>query len=67
MSSEGGFTYLKTHGALDIEHTAMFQRLIDGFEDPAIVDIIIDNTRAMYRLYGAIFEDLGQIEQRSAA
>jgi len=67
MSSEDGFTYLKTHGALDVEHTAMFQRLIDGFQDPAVVDIVIDNTRAMYRLYGAIFEDLGQIEQRSAA
>lgn len=65
--TEDGFSYLRTHGALDIEHTEMFQRLINGFDDPAIVDLVIDHARTMYELYSAIFEDLAQLEHRRAA
>ncbi|MFY9641102.1 MAG: iron-containing redox enzyme family protein [Rhodomicrobium sp.] len=54
-----GFSYLRSHGALDIEHTALFRRLIDTFEDRETQDTIIEAARVMYRLYGAIFEDLG--------
>ncbi len=55
-----GFSYLQSHGTLDIEHTALFQRLADGLEDRATQDIVIESARVMYRLYGAIFEDLGE-------
>jgi len=54
-----GFSYLQSHGALDVEHTALFRRLIDSFEDRETQNIIIDAARVMYRLYGTIFEDLG--------
>ncbi len=54
-----GFSYLHTHGSLDVEHTALFRNLIDGFEDRETLDIVIEAARVMYRLYGAIFEDLG--------
>ncbi len=54
-----GFSYLQTHGSLDVEHTALFRKLIDSFEDGETQDIIIEAARVMYRLYGAIFEDLG--------
>ncbi len=53
-----GFSYLSSHGALDVEHTALFRKLIDGFEDIETQDIVIEAARVMYRLYGAIFEDL---------
>lgn len=66
-ANDDGFSYLRSHGALDVEHTAMFKRLIDGFKDPAVVDIVIEHARIMYRLYGAIFEDLALLEQRRAA
>lgn len=64
---DAGFSYLRTHGALDVEHTEMFARLIDGFTDPAIVDLVIEHSRMMYALYGAIFTDLDNSDMRRAA
>jgi pyrroloquinoline quinone (PQQ) biosynthesis protein C len=58
--SADGFSYLQSHGTLDVEHTALFRKLVDSFEDRATQDVIIDAARVMYRLYGAIFEDLGE-------
>ncbi len=55
-----GFSYLQSHGTLDVEHTALFRKLIDSFEDRETQDVIIAAARVMYRLYGAIFEDLGE-------
>jgi pyrroloquinoline quinone (PQQ) biosynthesis protein C len=66
-SSDIGFSYLRTHGALDVEHTAMFQRLMNGLEDPSATELIIEHTRIMYRLYGAIFEDLASLDIKRAA
>lgn len=66
-SSDDGFSYLRTHGALDVEHTAMFERLMNSFSDPAVVDLVIDHTRMMYRLYGDIFADLAALEMPRAA
>jgi len=56
---EAGFSYLRSHGSLDVEHTAFFRKLVDNFEDRETQDVIIETARIMYRLYGAIFEDLG--------
>ena len=58
-TSEKGFSYLRSHGSLDQEHVAFFRELVDGFEDAETQRIIIENSRIFYRLYGAIFEDLG--------
>ncbi len=55
-----GFSYLQSHGSLDVEHTALFRKLVDSFEDRETQDVIIGAARVMYRLYGAIFEDLGE-------
>ncbi len=55
-----GFSYLDSHGALDTEHVEMFRRLINGISEQHTLDIIIDSARTMYRLYGAIFEELGE-------
>ncbi len=54
-----GFSYLSTHGSLDVEHTQMFKGLVNGFEDQERRQTIIEATKIFYRLYGAIFEDLG--------
>src|ERR1700733_7876392 len=59
LQSEAGFTYLRTHGSLDTDHVAFFRKLVDGFDDPATQSIIINNAKIFYRLYGAIFLDLG--------
>jgi pyrroloquinoline quinone (PQQ) biosynthesis protein C len=59
LESDTGFTYLRSHGSLDAEHVAFFRKLVDGFDDRKTQRIIIDNAAIFYRLYGAIFHDLG--------
>jgi len=53
-----GFSYLMSHGSLDVEHVALFRSLVNGIEDSRTIDIIIEATRVFYRLYGAIFIEL---------
>lgn len=69
LSLEGdtGFSYLRTHGSLDIDHVAFFRSLVDGFENSETQSIIIANARVFYRLYGAIFHDLGARAELSHA
>lgn len=57
-SKKDGFTYLRSHGALDIEHVAFFKELANKITDPVVQDVIVDTTRVIYRLYGDIFREL---------
>jgi len=59
QENDAGFTYLRTHGSLDTKHVAFFRALVDGFDEAATQRTIIDNAKIFYRLYGAIFQDLG--------
>jgi pyrroloquinoline quinone (PQQ) biosynthesis protein C len=59
-TDDTGFTYLRSHGSLDQEHVAFFRDMVNGFEDPAVQTLIIEQSKLFYRLYGAIFHDLGQ-------
>jgi pyrroloquinoline quinone (PQQ) biosynthesis protein C len=67
LESDTGFTYLRTHGSLDTDHVAFFRKLVDGFDDLATQRIIVDNAKIFYRLYGAIFQDLGARAELSNA
>ncbi len=58
-SDDKGFSYLKSHGALDIEHVAFFKKLVGAIDDPAAQKVIIDTSRIIYGLYGNIFRELG--------
>lgn len=55
---ETAFTYLMSHGALDVHHTAYFETLVNRLDDPADQAAVIHGARVFYRLYGAIFESL---------
>jgi hypothetical protein len=57
-SKKDGFTYLRSHGALDIEHVAFFKELANKIIDPLVQDVIVDTSRVIYRLYGDIFREL---------
>ena len=59
VPADTGFSYLRTHGALDASHVAFFRELVDGFDDAATQILIIEQSRLFYRLYGDIFRDLG--------
>lgn len=57
---DAAFTYLRSHGTLDQEHTAHFELLMDRLEDPADQAAVIHAARRFYRLYGEVFADLGR-------
>ncbi len=52
------FTYLRSHGDLDIEHTGFYERLMDRIEDPAEQAVIVHAARRFYRLYADIFRSI---------
>lgn len=52
------FTYLRSHGELDREHTAHFATLVDGLDDARDHDAIVHAARMFYRLYADVFRGL---------
>jgi heme oxygenase len=55
---DAAFSYLRSHGTLDREHTQHFELLMDRIESPADQDAIVHAARAFYRLYGDVFRGL---------
>lgn len=55
---ERAFSYLRSHGALDIEHCAFFETLMNRITDAQDQDTIIHSARMFYRLYANIFRSL---------
>ena len=55
---DSAFSYLRSHGTLDREHTAHFEMLMGRVEDPGDQDAIVHAARAFYRLYGDVFRSL---------
>lgn len=52
------FTYLASHGSLDVGHTDFYARLINRIDDPADRAVLIHAARVFYKLYGDIFREL---------
>jgi len=52
------FTYLTSHGALDIDHTANFARLMNRLEDDEDRGDVIRSAKTFFRLYGDIFRSI---------
>jgi pyrroloquinoline quinone (PQQ) biosynthesis protein C len=55
---DAGFSYLRSHGTLDQEHTAHFALLMDQIDDPRDQTDIVHGARAFFRLYGDVFRNL---------
>ncbi|MFC1747456.1 TenA family transcriptional regulator [Pseudomonadota bacterium] len=55
---DSAFTYLNSHGALDIEHMGFYEGLMNKVEDETTQQQIIHCAKMMYRLYGDIFRNL---------
>lgn len=53
-----GFSYLRSHGALDIEHVAFFKTLANAIDDARTQRVVIDSSKVFYRLYGDIYHEL---------
>lgn len=55
---DSAFSYLRSHGTLDQEHTAHFALLMDQVDDPKDQADIVHAARAFFRLYGDVFRGL---------
>jgi len=49
------FSYLSSHGSLDIEHMGFYEKLMNQISDPDDQAIIIHAAKMFYQLYGDIF------------
>lgn len=52
------FTYLTSHGALDISHMDFYRNLVNRLERPQDQEAVIHHARAFYKLYGDVFRGL---------
>jgi heme oxygenase len=55
---DAAFSYLRSHGTLDQEHTAHFALLMDLISAPQDQAAIVHAARAFFRLYGDVFRGL---------
>ncbi len=56
--SQGGFSYLTSHGHLDEDHVAAFAVLLDQIDTPERREIIIQSAKDFYQLFGDVFRFL---------
>lgn len=52
------FTYLRSHGDLDIEHTGFYERLMNRLDDEDDRRAVIHAAKRFYTLYGNVFRTL---------
>ena len=52
------FSYLASHGSLDIEHIAFYEKLMNRLEEPADKAAVVHTAKVVYRLYGDMFRSL---------
>lgn len=56
------FTYLNSHGALDLEHVDFFRDLVNRLESPEDRACLVHCAKAVFRLYGDIFRSLETVQ-----
>lgn len=59
------FSYLRSHGELDIEHTGFYETLMNRLDDADDRAAVVHAARRFYRLYGDVFRGLR--DERPAA
>lgn len=64
---DSAFSYLRSHGTLDQEHTAHFAQLMNRIDAPQDQTDIIHAACAFYRLYGDVFRGLPSQNSQGAA
>ncbi|MCP5141021.1 MAG: iron-containing redox enzyme family protein [Gammaproteobacteria bacterium] len=52
------FTYLSSHGSLDVSHMGFYENLVNRIEDTADQDFVIHCAKRFYKLYGDVFRGL---------
>ncbi len=52
------FSYLTSHGSLDVSHVDFYEKLMNQLDDEADKAAVVHCARMMYKLYGDIFRSL---------
>jgi pyrroloquinoline quinone (PQQ) biosynthesis protein C len=52
------FSYLTSHGALDVDHTRFYATLVDRLDDEGDKETLVHCANVFYRLYGDVFREL---------
>lgn len=60
------FTYLTSHGSLDVEHVELFAGLMSRVDDVGDQEAIVHCASVIYRLYGDVFRSLPAPVRRAA-
>jgi len=60
------FSYLTSHGSLDLEHIEFFKRLMNRLDNEDDKAAVVHTARVVYRLYGDIFRSLTAAEHDHA-
>ena len=61
------FSYLSSHGSLDLEHMKFFEQLVNRLDDPQDQEAVIHTAKVIYRLYAEMFRSLpGSLEMPHA-
>lgn len=55
---DSAFSYLRSHGAIDLEHIKFFENLMNRIENQDEQQLIIRSSNMFYQLYGNIFREL---------
>ena len=58
------FSYLRSHGSLDLEHVKFFEDLMSKISDKEEQDLIINSAKKFFKLYGDIFRTLNLSEPK---
>jgi hypothetical protein len=61
------FTYLSSHGSLDVGHTQFFASLVNRLEEPSDRMDVVHCAKVFYRLYSDVFRHLDQRRSAPAA
>jgi pyrroloquinoline quinone (PQQ) biosynthesis protein C len=59
------FSYLRSHGALDVEHVKFFENLMNRVKDEADQQIILHCARNFYHLYADVYRSVEADQARS--
>lgn len=60
--SKSAFTYLNSHGALDVEHIGNFEKIVDRLEAEADRVCVEQSAKVFFRLYGNVLANIGAKE-----
>jgi pyrroloquinoline quinone (PQQ) biosynthesis protein C len=55
---DAAFSYLRSHGDLDVGHVGFFEKLMNRLEPEEDREAVIHVAKVMYRLYGDMFRSL---------